>query len=40
MAGDMTWQEKEVGIVTDPRKTMSQNISLYCNREEIVIGEE
>lgn len=36
MAGDMTWQEEEADIATDPRKTMS----LYCNREEIVNGEE
>lgn len=38
MAGNMTWQEKEVDIATDHRKTMSQNIRLCGIREDIFIG--
>lgn len=40
MAGDMTWQEKEVDTTTEHRKAMSQNVSLYCIGEDIFIGEE
>ena len=40
MAGDKTWQEKEVDMATDHRKIMSQNISLCWIREDIFIGEE